>query len=177
MITSTGSATVPAGPPAPGPASWASGVPAGARRVQLAWAPSPHARRLLTLGLAGLAIAVATRRPEFAAAAAAALLLLAGWRQDRPWHIAVTAELTARQVTEQESTAARVSVSGHGGYSVSLQVHPADEVTPGSAANGDGDPGGPSQLPFAVTRWGHRPVGALEIVLRDRWRLSEGRAS
>jgi hydroxymethylglutaryl-CoA lyase len=39
------------------------------RPVQLSWAPSGHARRLLTLALAGLLIAVTTRRAEFAAAA------------------------------------------------------------------------------------------------------------
>jgi uncharacterized protein (DUF58 family) len=162
----------PSAPVAPAPAPATATAPAGSRPVELDWGPSPHARRLLTAGLAGLVIAVTARRPEFAAAAAPALLLLAGWRQQRPQQIWVAAVLSSRQVVEQEPASAQVTVTGQGGYSVSLRIHPADEVLtgPGAAV-------GPSGLPFEVTRWGRRPVGVLEIVLRDRWRLSEGRAS
>ena len=48
--------------------------------VSLQWNLSRHARRLLTLALAGLALALVTRRPEFAGVAAPALLLLSPWR-------------------------------------------------------------------------------------------------
>src|SRR5258708_35966901 len=54
------------------------------RQVPVRWGLSPHARRLLTLAVAGLIIAIVTRRPEFAGLAAPAVLLLATWRTDRP---------------------------------------------------------------------------------------------
>ena len=53
------------------------GSPAVGNDLELRWRTSRHARRLLTLGLAGLFIAVLARRPEFAGLAAPALLLLA----------------------------------------------------------------------------------------------------
>ena len=53
------------------------------RQVELSWSFSAHARRLLTLALSGLAVAVITQRPAFAAAAAPAMVLLAAWRRDR----------------------------------------------------------------------------------------------
>jgi uncharacterized protein (DUF58 family) len=192
------SAPAPA-PPATAPAA-ALGLtaPAEPRPVELAWEPSPHARRLLTAALAGLVIAVAARRPEFAAAAAPALLLLAGWRQHRPQRIWVGVALSSRQVVEQEPAAVQVTVAGQGGYSFSLRIHPAEAVVAGpggarpggartggartgGARSGTARPGdgtaGPPGLPFEATRWGRRRVGVLEIVLRDRWRLSEGRAT
>ena len=51
--------------------------------VPVRWGLSAHARRLVTLALAGLIIAIVTRRAEFAGLAAPALLLLATWRSDR----------------------------------------------------------------------------------------------
>ena len=70
----------------------ASGVPgtSQARQARLAWSLSAHAQRLITLALAGLVIAVITRRPEFAGVAAPAVLLLAVRRPARPARIAVT---------------------------------------------------------------------------------------
>ena len=177
--TMTSAFTAPARPAA-APAPAAAGEP---RPVELAWGPSPHARRLLTAGLAGLVIAVITRRPEFAAAAAPALLLLAGWRQRRPQRILVGVALSSRQVVEQEPISAEVTVAGLGGYSVSLRIHPAAAIEPtrNGASPDDASLGGGTAglagLPFEVTRWGRRRVGELEIVLRDRWRLSEGRAT
>ena len=191
-MTVTPTASPATGRPATGSAATTpaqAAVPeAGQRPVELAWGPSPHARRLLTAGLAGLIIAVAARRPEFAAAAAPALLLLAGWRRERPQRIWVSAVLSTRQVVEQEPIAAEVTVAGTAGYSVSLRIHPAPSVEPrpggaspdGASPNGASpEDAGPAQtgLPFEVTRWGRRRVGVLEIVLRDRWRLSEGRAT
>ncbi len=152
------------------------------RPVQLSWAPSGHARRLLTLALAGLAIAVAARRAEFAAAAAPALLLLACWPQDRPRILRVSAALAAGRMIEGENGSIMVSVAGHGNHTVELRIRPAVAIVaagpghvrpPGTEAAGGA---GQASVPFLVTRWGNRPVGTLEIIVRDRWRLSEGRA-
>ena len=56
------------------------GAAAPATALALSWRISGHARRLLTLAVAGLAIAVGTGRPEFAGLAAPAVLLLAAGR-------------------------------------------------------------------------------------------------
>ena len=146
----------------------AAGTPGQSRPVTLCWGPSGHARRLLTLALAGLVVAVVLRRAEFAAAAGPGLLLLATWRQDRPPSIQVNATLTASRMVEGEYAAVRVAVSGYGDHTVDLRIHPASTIMPAAQ--------GPSRVPFLATHWGNRPVGVLEIVLRDRWRLSEGRA-
>jgi uncharacterized protein (DUF58 family) len=138
------------------------------RPVTLRWGPSGHARRLLTLALAGLIIAVVTRRAEFAAAAGPALLLLATRRQDRPRSIRVNATLTSSRMVEGEYAAIRADVSGYGDHTVDLRIDPASAIMPAAQ--------GPSGVPFLATHWGNRPVGVLAIVLRDRWRLSEGRA-
>jgi uncharacterized protein (DUF58 family) len=177
-------------PPAP-----AQGQP---RPVELSWAPSGHARRLLTLALGGLLIAVTARRAEFAAAAAPALLLLAGWPPDRPRTVLVGAALSASRMIEGDYAAVEVSVAGYGSHLVDLRIRPARAITPatpgrggtgrrggavrrGGAAGGArraAAPGGVARasVPFLVSQWGNRPVGTLEIILRDRWRLSEGRA-
>ena len=46
------------------------------QQVEVRWRPSRHARRLLTLALAGLLLAMLTRRPELVGVAAPPLLLL-----------------------------------------------------------------------------------------------------
>jgi hypothetical protein len=51
-----------------------------------------HARRLVTLAVAALIIAIVTARAEFAGLAAPALLMLATWRSDR------SDELTVRLI-------------------------------------------------------------------------------
>ena len=159
--------------------------PAGQPRpVQLSWALSGHARRLLTLALAGLLIAVTTRRAEFAAAAGPALLLLAGWRQDRPRSLRVSVALATGRMIEMDNGSVSVSVAGYGSHTVELRIHPADAIIPagpgrarlGPASAGRGGAGRAS-VPFLVTHWGNRPVGTLQIIVRDRWRLSEGQAA
>jgi uncharacterized protein (DUF58 family) len=143
-------------------------TPGPPRPVTLRWGPSGHARRLLTVALTGLLIAVVTRRAEFAATAGPALLLLATWRQDRPQSILVNATLTASRMIEGEYAAVRVAVSGYGNHTVDLRIHPASTIMPAAQ--------GPSGVPFLAAHWGNREVGVLEVVLRDRWRLGEGRA-
>ena len=146
------------------------------RSTELAprWGVSAHARRLLTLGLAGLVIAVITRRAEFAGAAAPALLLLAGWLRDQPGRIDATARPSATRIFEGEQTAIEMVITGHGEYDVELVVHAHESVE--SARYPVRAPAGRAVLPVLMTRWGRRPTGICEIILRDRWRLAEGRA-
>jgi uncharacterized protein (DUF58 family) len=161
----------------------ASGVPGAsqARQARLAWSLSAHAQRLITLALAGLVIAVITRRPEFAGVAAPAVLLLAVRRPARPARIAVTANPSAVKLTEGEQAELAVTVTGQGDHSVDLLLHPRYAVVPGTAGGEpDGGPGrnaGTSGLPFQVTRTGRRSLGVLEVTLWDRWRLTEGHAT
>jgi uncharacterized protein (DUF58 family) len=164
----------------PAAASGVPGVPgtSQARQARLAWSLSAHAQRLITLALAGLVIAVITRRPEFAGVAAPAVLLLAARRPARPARIAVTASPSAAKLTEDEQAELTVTVAGQGEHSVDLLLRPRYAVVPGTAGGQrDGEPGlsgGTSGLPFQVTRTGRRSLGVLEVTLRDRWRLTEG---
>jgi uncharacterized protein (DUF58 family) len=157
-------------------ASQASEAPTTSR-VRLAWSLSAHAQRLITLALAGLVIAVVTRRPEFAGVAAPAVLLLAVRRPGRPGRVGVTTSLSATKLTEGEQAELTVTVTGQGEHSVDLLLHPRYAVVPGTAdgvRGGSGLPGGTSGLPFQVTRTGRRNLGGLEVTLWDRWRLTEG---
>jgi uncharacterized protein (DUF58 family) len=151
----------------------ASGTPQ-ARQVRLAWSLSAHAQRLITLALAGLVIAVITRRPEFAGVAAPAVLLLAVRRPERPGRVDVNASPSGTKLTEGEQAELTVTVTGQGDHSVDLLMHPRFAVVPGTAG---GLRGGKSAVPFQVTRTGRRSLGALEVTLRDRWRLTEGHAT
>jgi uncharacterized protein (DUF58 family) len=170
----------PEGPPPPdGPAEPGGPGHGSTVTVPVRWSLSRHARRLLTLAVAGLAIALVTRRPEFAGAAAPALLLLSGWRPVRPSHAQVTAGLTTGRIIEGERAAVATSIAGLAEYTAAVQLHPAHEIVLLRAAAGQ-RPGYATghrvTLPFLVNRWGRRRVGTAEIVLRDRWRLAEGRA-
>ena len=139
----------------------------------VSWSLSAHARRLLTLALAGLAIAVITGRPEFAGVAAPAILLLAAWRPGRPASITVAVRLTAHQVVEGEQAAVITTITGNGGYQVEVAIRAATAFSAGDPARGGGG-GTALRVPFRAERWGIRRVGQLEIVLRDRFRLAEG---
>jgi uncharacterized protein (DUF58 family) len=157
-----------------------SGVPdtSQARQARLAWSLSAHAQRLITLALAGLVIAIITRRPEFAGVAAPAVLLLAVRRPPRPARIGVAASPSTLKLSEGEQAELTVTVAGQGEHSVDLLLRPRYAVVPGTAGGQrDGEPGlsgGTSGLPFQVTRTGRRSLGVLEVTLRDRWRLTEG---
>lgn len=161
-------------PPGPTPRGVPGGRPPG---PTLCWGTSRHARRLLTLALAGLVIAIVTGRPEFAGVAAPAVVLLATWRRDRPSSVEVTVTLTTSRAVEGERAAVNVTVEGQGEHTVSAVLRPAPEILPlpgpDSQPPGRGA-GSPVRLPFAVTRWGRRPVGTLEITMLDPWRLAEG---
>jgi uncharacterized protein (DUF58 family) len=151
------------------------GVAAPGTERELHWRSSRHARRLLTLGLAGLLIAILARRPEFAGLAAPALLLLvAGRVQRRPPRITMSARPSSRRVFEGERLAVDVVADGAGEYAVRWRLHPGLEIAPVGAAAADGQ-----RARFVVTpeRWGRRQLGTLEVTLRDRWRLAEGHVS
>jgi len=150
-------------------------VPASGTELELRWRSSRHARRLLTLGLAGLFVAVLARRPEFAGLAAPALLLLvAGRVQRRPPGITVSARLSSRRVFEGERLAVDVVADDAGECAVRWRLHPGLEIAPAGAAAADGP-----RARFVVTpeRWGRRQLGTLEVTVRDRWRLAEGHVS
>ena len=158
------------------------------RQVRLAWAPSAHAQRLVTLALAGLIIAVVTRRPEFAGVAAPAVLLLTARRGGPPGQVGVGVRTSAARLTEGQDAELDVTVTGPGEHSVDLIMHPRHAVVPAAGGAGparvqdgvqnggqSGADGG-SSLPFQVTRSGRRNLGVLGITLRDRLRLTEGQA-
>jgi uncharacterized protein (DUF58 family) len=149
--------------------------PATARQLRLSWSLSGHALRLTTLALTGLIIAVVTRRPEFAGVAAPAVLLLVARRPPRPAQIGVRVRSSGARVTEDDEADLEVAVAEHGGYSADLVMHPRFAVTFGTADGGP-DASGQARLPFSVGRSGRRGLGVLELTLRDRWRLTEGRA-
>jgi len=81
--------------------------------LELVWRSSRHARRLLTLSLAAVLIALLAGRPEFAGVAAPALLLLAAGRAQRrnlaPARIIVRVRLSAGRAFEGEAGAALIA--------------------------------------------------------------------
>ncbi|HTT50411.1 MAG TPA: DUF58 domain-containing protein [Streptosporangiaceae bacterium] len=174
--------------PAPAPAGAAAataGPPdraepgAPATTLALSWKISGHARRLLTLAVAGLAVAVLTGRPEFAGLAAPALLLLAAGRGDRPAQLGVTTGLSTARLVEGERAAVTLAVRGTGSCTVHVALRPGHAIVPLPGPGGQRPghaTGQDATLPFTVRRWGRRRVGSAEIILRDRWRLAEGRA-
>jgi uncharacterized protein (DUF58 family) len=151
-----------------------------AREAELSWRPSGHARRLVTLALAGLFVAVITRRAEFAGLAAPALLLLAPWRPVRREPVTVTVVLDAAQLTEGEQATLRVRIDQRSaagsragkdpGWDARVRLRPGSAVTAGGAVPG-GD--GWFRIPFRVRQWGTRDVGTAEITLYGRWQLAE----
>jgi uncharacterized protein (DUF58 family) len=176
--------TAPAGPDGEGPGPLAlaaaarstlTGPSVRPKELALHWGLAAHTRRLLTLALAGLMIALITRRAEFAGLAAPALLLLVAHRRDRPASIGVAAAAASARVFEGEPLEVEVAVAGQGGYEVELVLHAHESVdspaTPVRVTSGRG------VLTVTVSRWGHRPAGVCEIILRDRWRLEEGRVT
>ncbi|HEY2552195.1 MAG TPA: DUF58 domain-containing protein [Streptosporangiaceae bacterium] len=147
--------------------------------VRVSWRLSRHGRRLITLALAGLLLAVVTRRPEFAGVAAPAVLLLAGWRRDRPQAIGLRVALSSASITEGEQASVIAEATGLAGHAGRLRLQPADFVTPAwpsVAGTVTADGTARYRLPFRAERWGRRPVGTAELILTDRLHLAEGRA-
>jgi uncharacterized protein (DUF58 family) len=146
--------------------------------LELRWRSSRHARRLLTLGLAGVFIAMLARRPEFAGLAAPALLLLAAGRvQRRPPRITVRARPSSRRGFEDEVMALDVSIEGQEDCRVEWRLHPGREIAPAGADPRTAADGARVRFTFTPERWGRRYLGTLDVTLRDPWRLAEGHAS
>lgn len=153
---------------------------AAARQLPVRWTLSAHARRLLTLGLAGLGLAILTRRPEFAGLAAPALVLLCTWRVNRPAALTVRMHSQPGQVVEGEIVPLGIGLAGQDEHEAELRILPAVSVSVGPGVRMPAKPDGAGQsarLFFRPDRWGHRRIGALQITLRDEARLTEGRVT
>ena len=144
------------------------------RTVTVTWRLSGHARRLATLALAALFLALATKRAEFAGLAAPALLLLIPRRSALPPEISVGLAVEADQITEGERVAILAKITGQREATVLVRLRPEAWITAGAAALGAD---GWYRLPFLAQRWGSRLIGTLEVTLHDRWRLAEGRVT
>ncbi|HEY7264561.1 MAG TPA: DUF58 domain-containing protein [Trebonia sp.] len=151
----------------------------GQHEAQVSWRPSMHARRLLTLALAGLLLATLTRRPELAGLAAPALLLLGAarpgllGRPPLPGRLDVRVTLASGQLYEGEVGVVDVAVDADG-LDVRWVLEAGRGVEPASATAANG---ATVRFEFTVPRWGQRQVGSLALELHDRWRLAEGRAA
>jgi uncharacterized protein (DUF58 family) len=162
------------------------------RPVPVRWGLSAHARRLLTLAVTGLVLALLTGRPEFAGAAAPALILLVRGRDSRPAAMLLRFGLADPRATEGDPSLLEVDLAGHDDFEADVELEPAEGVTTGppvtipagqlpagrgsgAAAEADSSQGYHHLgLPFTAQHWGYRPVGRLKIVLRDPGRLTEG---
>lgn len=145
------------------------------RQFAVRWGLSPHARRLLTLSLAGLIIAIVTRRPEFAGLAAPALLLLAAWRTDRPGQVSVRVSMPTAIVVEGVQTSVGIEIHGLADFGAALIIDPAETVGAGAPVIlPGGRPHRTARLRLMPMRWGRRSLGVLVITFTDRYRLSEG---
>ncbi|HTU75631.1 MAG TPA: DUF58 domain-containing protein [Trebonia sp.] len=152
------------------------------RQVPVRWRLSRHSRRLLTLAIAGLLLAVLNRRPELVGLAAPALLLLSagglGRGESRPALVAVRISPGATRLFEGEPGWLDLAADDQaGGYDLRWDFHPGKGVEPASAVTVTAAQGaGAARFEFTVPRWGKRQAGTAELMLHDRWRLAEGRA-
>jgi uncharacterized protein (DUF58 family) len=162
-------------------------IQVAANEAEVCWRPSRHARRLLTLAVAGLLLAVVTRRPELAGLAGPAVLLLGAGRATRgalPGRLGVRVGLTATRIYEGEPAAVDVAVydveepekpekpEKDARYDARWELEPGRGIEPGSAIAVNGQA---ARFTFAIDRWGKRKLGAVTLTLHDRWRLTEGR--
>jgi uncharacterized protein (DUF58 family) len=149
----------------------------GPRQVPMRWGLSPHARRLVTLALAGLIIAILTRRAEFAGLTAPALLMLATWRSDRAAELTVRVSLDGVVLVEGTEVIVTVEIRGHDDFDARLVVEPAEYILAGGAVVVPaGRPVRVARLQLEPARWGTRSLGMLAITCTDRYRLTEGKA-
>jgi uncharacterized protein (DUF58 family) len=170
--------------PAPAASPGASS-PVRADEAQVAWRPSRHARRLLTLAAAGLLLALVTRNPALAGVAGPPLLLLGmarvgpggpgggAGRAGRPDRVGVRVGLTSARMYEGEPAAVDVSVADDE-HDVRWAFEPGRGIESGSAVAVNGTA---ARFTFRVPRWGKRGVGTVTLTMYDRWRLTEGRVT
>jgi uncharacterized protein (DUF58 family) len=136
-----------------------------------------HARRLVTLAVAALIIAIVTARAEFAGLAAPALLMLATWRSDRSDELTVRLILEASTLVEGTDAVLTVEVHGHDKFDALLTVEPGDHIRAGAPVLVPaGQPVRVARLHLEPMRWGSRSLGMLVVTLTDRYRLTEGKA-
>jgi uncharacterized protein (DUF58 family) len=153
------------------------------REVPVRWRLSRHSRRLLTLAIAGLLLAVLSRRPELVGVAAPALLLLGagGLRagESRPPRVAVRITPGSARLFEGEPAWLDLAVDDlAGACDLRWDFHPGKGIEPASAVTVTPDRAvGAARFAFTVPRWGKRQAGTAELMLHDRWRLAEGRAA
>jgi uncharacterized protein (DUF58 family) len=147
----------------------APGIQLAERTVH--WRLSRHARRLLTLSLAAIFAATVTRRPEFAGLAAPALLLLGVGRGARPATIRVQVRPSTTRAFEGEVVALDATASGTGGLDIRWTLHPGKGICLVERSSADG---ATVRLLVSPEQWGRRMFGTLDVVLWDRWRLTEG---
>ncbi|HEY3905930.1 MAG TPA: DUF58 domain-containing protein [Streptosporangiaceae bacterium] len=162
------------------------------------WQLTGHARRLLTLAIAGLVITVISRRAEFAGLAAPALLMLAGRHGRRPASICVQIGVDSAPLTEDDEAHAQIRITAPSGGSKGSSLfgqasggsrgsspfgqHGSGQVLVRLTADpwisaGEAEPmkDGWFRLPFVPQRWGVRSIGSVEVTLYDRWRLEQAR--
>jgi uncharacterized protein (DUF58 family) len=168
------------GPAGAGTATAAASLGASAEvqadEVRIAWRPSRHARRLLTLAVAGLLLALLTRNPALAGVTGPPLLLLGMTRVrggTRPDRVGIRVGLTSARMYEGEPVAVDVAVADEE-HDVRWAFEPGRGIEPGSAVAVNGPA---ARFTFEVPRWGKRGVGAVNLTLYDRWRLAEGRVT
>jgi uncharacterized protein (DUF58 family) len=148
-----------------------------ARDVQVSWHPSRHARRLFTLAVAALLMALLTRNPALAGVAGPPLLLLSAFFPGRfrgggrPGQLNIRVGLTSTRMYEGEPVAVDVSVADDE-HDARWEFEPGKGIDPGSAITVNG---ATARFTFEVPRWGKREVGRVSLSLHDRWRLTEGR--
>jgi uncharacterized protein (DUF58 family) len=85
------------------------------------------------------------------------------------------AVLSATEVAGDGGTAADGDSAGHGN-SAGHGAATGHGTTGNGAATGD-SPATAATLPFRVRRWGRRRLGTAEVILRDPWRLLEGKVT
>jgi uncharacterized protein (DUF58 family) len=150
------------------------------------WRLSRHSRRLLTVALLALLLAVLSRRAELAGVAAPALLLLAagGSRLARPARVEVLIRPGTTRLFEgepawvdvglalPEGTAGNGATAGLARSDARWAFHPGKGIEPASATAVSA---GTARFEFSIPRWGRRQAGTAELVLHDPWRLTEGR--
>jgi uncharacterized protein (DUF58 family) len=141
------------------------------------WGLSVHARRLVTLAVVALIIAIVTERAEFAGLAAPALLMLATWRSGRSDELTVRVNLDASTIVEGTDAVVTIELHGHDRFDALLTVEPGDHIRVGGpVVVPAGEPIRVARLHLEPMRWGSRSLGMLVVTLTDRYRLTEGKA-
>ena len=130
----------------------------------------------MTLAVAGLLLAILTRRPEFVGLAAPAVLILCTWRTERPAEMGVRAGLPATTLVEGVPATVTAELRGHHGFEATLSIEPAEAIIPAAPVTVPaGEDASTAALGLEPARWGRRPLGVLVIGLTDQYHLVEGK--